>query len=434
MSADIYRGMDNKPPILMTPEAIEGMTTLKDYQEKGAGYTGLEKALREMTPEEVHAEVKTSCIRGRGGAGFPAGVKWGFAPKDTGKPTYLVCNGDEGEPGTFKDRWLLRQTPHRLIEGVLIASYAIGCNQAFIYLRQEFDRESIRLRAAIEEARKAGLLGENILGSGWDCEVSVFMGAGAYICGEETALLNSIEGKRGMPRVRPPFPAIVGLYGCPTIINNVETLSNMPAIINNGGEWYASYGTEKSTGTRLFSVSGRVARPGVYEVEMGVPWSALLEDLCGGPSREKPFKALYPGGSSTPILKPSELDGLVMTHEAAMELGTFLGSGGTIVLDEDDDIVDVALNVATFYKHESCGQCTPCREGCRWMVEILHRIADGLGTSDDLDLLIDVADHICGNTICAFGDGAAGPVATVVKKFRNEFETRVAVSTARGSE
>ncbi len=434
MSADIYRGMDNKPPILMTPEAIEGMTTLKDYQEKGAGYTGLEKALREMTPEEVHAEVKTSCIRGRGGAGFPAGVKWGFAPKDTGKPTYLVCNGDEGEPGTFKDRWLLRQTPHRLIEGVLIASYAIGCNKAFIYLRQEFDRESIRLRAAIEEARKAGLLGENILGSGWDCEVSVFMGAGAYICGEETALLNSIEGKRGMPRVRPPFPAIVGLYGCPTIINNVETLSNMPAIINNGGEWYASYGTEKSTGTRLFSVSGRVARPGVYEVEMGVPWSALLEDLCGGPSREKPFKALYPGGSSTPILKASELDGLVMTHEAAMELGTFLGSGGTIVLDEDDDIVDVALNVATFYKHESCGQCTPCREGCRWMVEILQRIADGLGTSDDLDLLIDVADHICGNTICAFGDGAAGPVATVVKKFRNEFETRVAVSTARGSE
>lgn len=434
MSADIYRGMDNKPPILMTPEAIEGMTTLKDYQAKGAGYTGLEKALREMTPEEVHAEVKTSCIRGRGGAGFPAGVKWGFAPKDTGKPTYLVCNGDEGEPGTFKDRWLLRQTPHRLIEGVLIASYAIGCNKAFIYLRQEFDRESIRLRAAIEEARKAGLLGENILGSGWDCEVSVFMGAGAYICGEETALLNSIEGKRGMPRVRPPFPAIVGLYGCPTIINNVETLSNMPAIINNGGEWYASYGTEKSTGTRLFSVSGRVARPGVYEVEMGVPWSALLEDLCGGPSREKPFKALYPGGSSTPILKASELDGLVMTHEAAMELGTFLGSGGTIVLDEDDDIVDVALNVATFYKHESCGQCTPCREGCRWMVEILQRIADGLGTSDDLDLLIDVADHICGNTICAFGDGAAGPVATVVKKFRDEFETRVAASTARGSE
>jgi len=392
MSADIYRGMDNKPPILMTPEAIEGMTTLKDYQEKGAGYPGLEKALRETTPEEVHAEVKTSCIRGRGGAGFPAGVKWGFAPKDTGKPTYLVCNGDEGEPGTFKDRWLLRQTPHRLIEGVLIASYAIGCNQAFIYLRQ------------------------------------------AYICGEETALLNSIEGKRGMPRVRPPFPAIVGLYGCPTIINNVETLSNMPAIINNGGEWYASYGTEKSTGTRLFSVSGRVARPGVYEVEMGVPWSALLEDLCGGPSREKPFKALYPGGSSTPILKASELDGLVMTHEAAMELGTFLGSGGTIVLDEDDDIVDVALNVATFYKHESCGQCTPCREGCRWMVEILQRIADGFGTYDDLDLLIDVAGHICGNTICAFGDGAAGPVATVVKKFRNEFETRVAVSTARGSE
>lgn len=432
MSADVYRGVENADPILMTPAAIDGLITLEEYRTKGDGYSALEKALKTMTPEEVHEEVKTSSVRGRGGAGFPAGVKWGFIPPDNEKPVYLVCNADEGEPGTFKDRWLLRQTPHRLIEGILLSSYAIGCHHAFIYMRQEFDREAVRMRAAIEEAREANLLGKNILGSGFDCEVTVFMGAGAYICGEETALLNSIEGKRGMPRVRPPFPAVIGLYGCPTIINNVETLSNVPAIVNNGGAWYASYGTEKSTGTRLFSVSGRVANPGVYEIEMGVTWQDLLDDLCGGPSRGKPFKAIYPGGSSTPILKADEIDGIIMTHEAAFELGTFLGSGATIVLDEGDDMVDVALNVATFYKHESCGQCTPCREGCRWMVEIVQRIADGLGSTDDLDLLLDITSHICGTTICAFGDGAAGPLASVVEKFREEFEARMAVGAAKG--
>ena len=419
-----FRGLGDKPPILMTPEALEGMLTLEDYRSRGSGYEGLQKVLSDMTPAGITEEVKQSGIRGRGGAGFPAGVKWGFVPGDTDKPVYLVCNADEGEPGTFKDRWLLRHTPHRLIEGILIASYAIGCNRAFIYMRDEFAMEAVRLDACLKEARRSGFLGSDILGSGWDCEISIFSGAGAYICGEETALLNSIEGRRGYPRVRPPFPAIVGLYGSPTIINNVETLSNLPSIAIHGGLWYSTYGTEESRGTRLFSISGRVARPGVYEVEMGVPWSALLEDLAGGPSRGKPFKALYPGGSSTPMLTAGEAESSTLDFESAMKMGTFLGSGGTIVLDSDDDIVDATLNVATFYRNESCGQCTPCREGCHWMVEILKRIASGLGTGEEIDQLLSVTEKITGNTICAFGDGAAAPIGSAVEKFRPEFEAR----------
>ena len=425
MSSTPWRTLDSRPPILMTDAAIAGMCTLPLYTEGGEGYRGLEKALKEMQPEEVHAEVKTSNIRGRGGAGFPAGVKWGFVPKGTGKPVYLVCNCDEGEPGTFKDRWLISHAPHRLIEGILIACRAIGCNHAFIYMREEFRQEARRMRACLAEARAAGLLGSNIMESGWDCEITVFMGAGAYICGEETALLNSLEGKRGMPRVRPPFPAIVGLYGCPTVINNVETLATLPAIILGGGEWYTSYGTEESCGTRLFSISGRLATPGVYEIEMGVTWSTLLDDLGGGPSRGKPFKALYPGGSSTPILRAEEIADAVVSFEAAAELKTFLGSGATIVLDEGDDIVAATLNVAEFYAEESCGQCTPCREGCPWMVEILERIHAGEAGSDDIDLLIDVTRQIMGQTICAFGDGAAGPVQSAAIKFRDEFEARL---------
>jgi len=409
----------------MTDAARAGMCTLPLYTEGGEGYRGLKRAVFELSPEEVHAEVKTSNIRGRGGAGFPAGVKWGFVPRDTGKPIYLVCNCDEGEPGTFKDRWLLRHSPHRLIEGILIACRAIGCEHAFIYMREEFRGEARRLRACLAEAREANLLGDDILGSGWGCEITIFMGAGAYICGEETALLNSLEGKRGMPRVRPPFPALVGLYGCPTVINNVETLASLPAILIDGGEWYTTYGTEESTGTRLFSISGRVARPGVYEVEMGVPWSTLLDDLAGGPARGRPFKALYPGGSSTPMLTAAEVADASISFEAAAELKTFLGSGGTIVLDEGDDIVEATLNVAEFYAEESCGQCTPCREGCPWMVEILKRVASGDAVSDDLDLLVDVTRHIMGQTICAFGDGAAGPVQSAVLKFRAEFEARL---------
>jgi NADH-quinone oxidoreductase subunit F len=410
----------------MTSEALEGMHTLDEYRARGCGYAGLEKVLSGISPSEITEEVKISGLRGRGGAGFPAGVKWGFIPKDTDMPVYLVCNADEGEPGTFKDRWLLRQTPHRLIEGVLIASYAIGCSRAFIYMRDEFAMEAVRLNACLEEARRNGLVGTDILGSGWDCDITIFKGAGAYICGEETALLNSIEGRRGLPRVRPPFPAIVGLYDSPTIINNVETLSNLPDIAMNGGQWYASYGTEESSGTRLFSVSGRVARPGVYEVEMGVPWSDLLDDLAGGPSRGKPFKALYPGGSSTPMLTAIEAENSTLDFESAMKLGTFLGSGGTIVLDSGDDIVEATLNVATFYKNESCGQCTPCREGCRWMVEIIKRIASGRGSAADIDQLLSVTGNITGNTICAFGDGAAAPVGSAVEKFRSEFEARTA--------
>jgi len=424
MSADLVRTLEGRPPILMTPETVAGIFILEDYRAGSHGYEGLRQALA-MAPGEVTTEVKTSGLRGRGGAGFPAGVKWGFVPTRSERPVYLVCNADEGEPGTFKDRWLLRHTPHQLIEGILIAAWAIGSHRAFIYLRGEFRNEERRLQACLAEARASGLLGRDILGSGWDCEITPFRGAGAYICGEETALLNSLEGKRGYPRVRPPFPANVGLYGAPTVINNVETLCNLPAILRRGGAWYAGYGTRQSTGTRLFSISGRIARPGVYEVELGQPWSVLIEDLAGGPGRGRPLKAVYPGGTSTPLLTAAEVAGATMDFESCMGLKTFLGSGGTVVLDEGDDMVEVVLNVARFYAHESCGQCTPCREGCRWMVQILEGIAAGTGRESDIDLLADITRHISGHTICAFGDAAAGPVASAVRKFREEFEARL---------
>lgn len=425
MSGPPYRTFEERPPILLSPEAIEGMFTLAAYEERAHGYAGLRKVLKEMQPADVVSQVKESGLRGRGGAGFPAGTKWSFIPKESKKPVYLVCNADEGEPGTFKDRWLLRHNPHQLIEGILIAAYAVGCHHAFVYMRDEFSREAVRFRACLEEARAAGYIGTDIMGSGFACRITLFMGAGAYICGEETALLSSLEGKRGYPRVRPPFPAIEGLYASPTVVNNVETLSNLPHIARNGGAWYAAYGTKQSTGTRLFSISGRVKRPGVYEIEMGTPWTELIEGLAGGPSREHAVKAVFPGGSSTPILTTAEVADATIDFESAMNLSTFLGSGGTIVLDEGDDMVDVALNVSQFYMHETCGQCTPCREGCRWMVQIIRKIAEGVGTTDDIDLLLHVAGQIKGNTICAFGDGAADPIAATVRKFRDDFEARV---------
>ncbi len=433
MSADVFRGVGENGPILMTSESLEGVFTLPDYQDRCDGFVGLRRALEELTPADVVAQVTESGLRGRGGAGFPAGVKWSFVPRESERPVYLVCNADEGEPGTFKDRWLLRHNPLQLVEGILIAAYAIRSSRAFIYMRGEFAQEASRLEACLTEARKAGLLGGDVLGSGWDCEITLFLGAGAYICGEETALLNSLEGKRGYPRVRPPFPANVGLYGSPTVVNNVETLSNLPAILRNGGAWYAGYGTRQSTGTRLFSVSGRVANPGVYEVEMGIPWSALLEDLAGGTSRGFPVKAVYPGGTSTPLLTADEIQQGTIDFESAMTMGTFLGSGGAIVLDRDDDMVEVVRNVARFYANETCGQCTPCREGCRWMVEIIDRIADGTGVPDDLDLLLEITGHISGNTICAFGDGAAAPIASAVTKFRSEFEAHLGSARPVGS-
>ena len=426
--SEVVRTLEGRAPILMTEAVREGVFTLADYRAKADGLAGLTAALEREDPAEVTATVTESGLRGRGGAGFPAGVKWGFVPKQTERPVYLVCNADEGEPGTFKDRWLLRHNPFGLLEGILIACCAIRANRAFIYMRGEFVLEARRLQAALDELRLQGLVGADIMGSGWDCEITIFLGAGAYICGEETALLNSLEGKRGYPRVRPPFPANVGLYGSPTVINNVETLSNLPAILRNGGAWYASYGTRQSTGTRLFSISGRIARPGVYEVEMGQPWSVLIDDLAGGMAREHPLKAIFPGGSSTPLLTADEVASGTMDFESAMSMKTFLGSGGTIVLDGDDDMVDVVLNTAKFYAHESCGQCTPCREGCRWMVEILERIAEGTASLEDLDLLTDVTRHIRGNTICAFGDGAADPVASAVMKFRSDFEQRIGMS------
>ncbi len=430
MNTDRFRTRQGRPPILMSPEVLAGIFTLTDYRAKSHGYEGLKKALG-MEPDAVTAEVKASGLRGRGGAGFPAGVKWGFVPRQTDRPVYLVCNADEGEPGTFKDRWLLRHNPHALLEGVLIAAWAIRSHYAFIYLRGEFVREAERLQACLEEARTAALAGSDVLGSGWACEITLFLGAGAYICGEETALLNSLEGKRGYPRVRPPFPANVGLYGAPTVVNNVETLSNLPGILRHGAAWYAGYGTAQSTGTRLFSISGRIARPGVYEVEMGLPWSDLIDGLAGGPSRGRPIKALYPGGTSTPLLTAAEVRDASIDFESAAALKTFLGSGGTVVLDEGDDIVEVVLNVARFYAHESCGQCTPCREGCRWMVRLLEGIAAGTGTIADIDLLADVTRHISGHTICAFGDAAAGPVAAAIRKFRPEFEARCNGATVR---
>ena len=425
MSTEVYRSLGDHPPILMTPEACAGIFTLADYRERAHGFEGLVRALEQFEPKAVIGEVTASGIRGRGGAGFPTGVKWSFIPRPSDRPVYLVCNADEGEPGTFKDRWLLRHNPFQLIEGILIAAYAVGCGRAFVYMRDEFAQEARRLKACLAEARAAGLLGSNILDSGWGCEIVLFKGAGAYICGEETALLNSLEGKRGYPRVRPPFPANVGLYGAPTVINNVETLSNLPAILRNGGAWYASYGTRQSAGTRLFSASGRLARPGVYEVEMGVPWSALLEELAGGMARGLPLKAIYPGGTSTPLLTAEEIARGTIDFESALNLGTFLGSGGTIVLDEGDDLVDATLNVATFYANETCGQCTPCREGCRWMVEIIRRFVNGTAVPDDLALLLDVSGHIAGNTICAFGEGVAAPIASAVRKFRSDFEARI---------
>jgi len=421
------RTLEGRPPVLMTEEVCEGIFTLADYRERADGFVGLQAAL-EREPGAVVQTVTESGLRGRGGAGFPAGVKWGFVPRQTDRPVYLVCNADEGEPGTFKDRWLLRHNPFALVEGILIAAYAVRSRHAFVYMRGEFADEARRLQACLDEARAEGLHGDDVLGSGWDCEITLFLGAGAYICGEETALLNSLEGQRGYPRVRPPFPANVGLYGSPTVVNNVETLANLPPILRNGGAWYAAYGTRQSTGTRLFSISGRVARPGVYEVEMGQPWSVLIDDLAGGPLRGEPVKAVFPGGSSTPLLTAAEVAEGTMDFESAMSMKTFLGSGGTIVLDAADDMVDVILNTARFYEHETCGQCTPCREGCRWMVEILERVARGAADLDDLDLLIDVTRHIHGNTICAFGDGAADPVGSAVLKFRADFEQRIGMS------
>jgi len=393
---------------------------IKTYISKG-GYQAWEKVLKEMSSDDVIAEVKKAGVRGRGGAGFPAGMKWSFVHKDSPKPKYLVCNADESEPGTCKDRVLMEQDPHQVVEGMAIAAYAIKSHLAFIYIRGEFDFPARQMRKAIKAAYKKGLLGKNIFGMGYDLDMVVHTGGGAYICGEETSLLNSLEGKPGQTRIRPPFPAVEGLYACPTVVNNVETLSNMPHIINHGAEWYLSLGTEKSTGTHIFSLSGHVKRPGNYELEMGTPLSYLINDLGGGILDDKKLKAIIPGGSSTPILMPDKID-TPLDFESVAAAGSMLGSGAVIVMHEDTDMVWVARVLAHFYMHESCGECTPCRQGTKWLYDTLTRIVRGEGEMNDIDILLDLCDNIDGKTICPLGDAAVIPVRSCILNFREEFE------------
>jgi NADH-quinone oxidoreductase subunit F len=422
--------------ILLEKADIPGIRSYDVYRHHG-GYSYVEKALKEMNPSTILREVTRSGLRGRGGAGFPTGLKWSFLDRKTFKPRYLVCNADESEPGTFKDRYLMEYIPHLLIEGLIISSFALGVRTCYIYVRGEFKNLIGILQKAINEAYEHGFLGENILETGCPIDIIVHPGGGAYICGEETALLESLEGKRGNPRIKPPFPAYKGLYGCPTLVNNVETLAAVGPIIHMGGESYAAIGKGKSTGTKLISACGNIKNPGVYEIELGLPVEDFIysEDYCGGIKNGKRMKAVVPGGSSVPIL-PAELilrtangEKRLMTYESMEEggfdSGTMLGSGGFIVYDEDACIVRNTLNFTRFYHHESCGQCSPCREGTGWMEKILHRIEHGKGKMSDIDLLYSIAGKIEGNTICPLGDAAAWPVASAIRHFRNEFEYHV---------
>jgi NADH-quinone oxidoreductase subunit F len=395
-----------------------------DVYEKHGGYATLRKALG-MKPEEVTEEVKKSGLRGRGGACFPTGLKWSFMPKETTKTKYLCVNGDEAEPGTFKDRQIFEFNPHLLIEGTLISAYAMGASVCYVYIRGEYARWASLLQKAIDDAYAAGYVGKNILGTSFGTEIYIHRGAGAYICGEESALMTSIEGDRGYPRVKPPFPAQFGLWGCPTTINNVETIANVPIIIRNGGEWYSRIGAPKHPGPLLYGLSGHVNRPGVYELPTGVLLTDLIYKYAAGVPGDRKIKAIIPGGSSTPVLRGDEIDGLKMDAESLKAAGSAIGTAGVIVMDEDTDLVKVLLRITKFYYHESCGQCTPCREGTGWMWKILKRIDNGDGTPADLDMLVEVADNIEGNTICALGDAAAWPVQSFVKLFRDEFERKL---------
>ncbi|MDT8367650.1 MAG: NADH-quinone oxidoreductase subunit NuoF [Longimicrobiales bacterium] len=393
--------------------------TLEGARAKGR-YETLRKAF-EMDRDDVIEVVKASGLRGRGGAGFPTGVKWSFMPKDDGKPHYLLCNADESEPGTFKDRELIRWDPHQLIEGCLIAAYAIRAQHVYIYCRGEFFEASAILGRAVEEAYEAGLIGRDILGSGVEIDLTVHIGAGAYICGEETGLMNSLEGRRGQPRVKPPFPAAVGAFGKPTTINNVETLAAVPHIVEHGAEWYRQWGTEKSPGTKLFCVSGHVKRPGNYELPLGFPLQTLIDEVCGGIRDGNALKAVIPGGSSVPIMNAEEVAACSLDYEGVVACGSMLGCASVIVMDETTDIVKQVRRVAYFYAHESCGQCTPCREGTTWVTKILQRIEDGRGTEEDLDTLVEVTDQMTGTTICVLSDSVAAPVQSSITKFRDEY-------------
>jgi NADH-quinone oxidoreductase subunit F len=385
------------------------------------GYKALEKALKEMTPASIIDEVKKSNLRGRGGAGFPTGMKWSFVPKDSPKPKYVLCNADESEPGTSKDRPLMELDPHQLIEGTVIAGRAIGSNQGYIYIRGEYRYLLDLMDIALAEAYAKGFLGKNILGTGFDFELCTHTGAGAYECGEESALMESLEGKRGYPRIKPPFPAVVGLYGCPTVINNAETLSTVPAIINGGGDWYAGLGTPKNGGTRLYSISGHVNKPGIYELPLGFPLRRMIYEVAGGMRNGKKLKAVIPGGSSCPLLSADEID-VAMDYDSVAKIGSMLGSGGTVVMDEDTCMVDVARRIMHFYAHESCGWCIPCREGTAWLQKMLDRFHEGGGREEDIPLIDDLSKNMLGRTFCALGDAAALPTISIVQKWRGEFE------------
>ncbi len=379
------------------------------------------KVAFEVGPDEVIERVKASGLRGRGGAGFPAGIKWSFMPKEPKNPHYLLCNADESEPGTFKDRELIRWSPHQLLEGCLLGAYAIRAAHCYIYLRGEFFETTQVLAKALEDAYEAGLVGDDIMGSGVDIDITLHVGAGAYICGEETALMNSLEGRRGLPRIKPPFPAAAGAFGMPTTINNVETLSAVPHIVKNGGDWYRQWGTEKSPGTKLFCVSGHVVKPGNYELPLGFPLKDLIYDVCGGLREGRSLKAVIPGGSSVPILTAEECESCSLDYEGVVEAGSMLGCASVIVMDDTTDIVKQVRRMVYFYAHESCGQCTPCREGTTWMTKILQRIEDGRGTEEDLDTLVSLSEQMTGTTICVLSDSAAAPVVSSINKFRDEY-------------
>ena len=426
--------MDRK--LLLEHIGVEGIHTHDVYRKNG-GYNAVEKALKSMSPDDIVEEVKKSGLRGRGGAGFPTGMKWSFIAKPEGVPRHFLCNADESEPGTFKDRYLMEKIPHLLIEGMILSSYALGCNQSYIYIRGEYMYVLQILEKAIAEAYANGWLGKNIKGSGFDLDLAVSTGAGAYICGEETALIESLEGKRGNPRIKPPFPAVKGLWDRPTVVNNVETIAAVVPIVNEGGDAYAQIGIGRSTGTKLISASGNVNKPGVYEITMGITVEEFIysDKYLGGMKNGKKLKACVPGGSSVPILphylvcKTAAGEDRLMSYESLADggfaTGSMLGSGGFIVYDEDQCIVRNTLSLARFYRHESCGQCSPCREGTGWMEKILHNIEYGKGKISDIDLLWDIQRKIEGNTICPLGDAAAWPVAAAIRHFRDEFEWHV---------
>jgi NADH-quinone oxidoreductase subunit F len=422
-----------KPKIILRTEGFPDQRSIKTYVDKAEGYTAVRKVLGGLSREQVIEEVKQSGLRGRGGAGFLTGLKWSFVPKDMPGPKYLICNNDESEPGTFKDRYICTVNPHQIIEGMIIAAYAIGANKGYIYTRWEFQEEIGYLETAIKEAYEAGFLGKNLFGSGFDFELDHYSGAGAYICGEETGLISSLEGKKGQPKVKPPFPAVSGYLGRPTIVNNTETLANVPWIINHGAKAFRQWGTEKSPGTKLFSISGALNKPGVYEVPLGYPFASLLNDEGGGMQAGRSLKALIPGGASAPVLTPTECEGLTMDYEAMAQRGTMLGSGAVMIIDDRQSIAELLKVTIEFFAHESCGQCTPCREGTGWLNNIMDGILDRSAKPDNIERLRTVSRNMGGKTICALSDACAMPVMAFVQKFSDELQAYLAAGSGSHS-